>query len=71
MSTVDNSRLFVYAIIHGDVVIIIRLLVSIFGKLCSMLSRVDSNRVPHLGNSIDSNRVPHLGNSIAVDCPFK
>ena len=43
-------------IIHGNVVIIIRLLVSIFGKLCSMLS------------CIDSNRVPHLGNSIAVDC---
>ena len=43
-------------IIHGDVVIIIRLLVSIFGKLCSVLSRVDSNRVPHFVNSI------------AVDC---
>ena len=37
--------------------IIIRLLVSIFGKLCSMLSCIDSDRW-----------VSHLGNSIAVDC---
>ena len=57
-------------IIHGDfvipgVVIIIRLLVSIIGKLCSMLSRVDSNRVPHLGNSIAADCV--LSND-GTDC---
>ena len=34
---------FAYVIIHGDVVIIIRLLVSIIGKFCSRLSRGDNN----------------------------
>ena len=33
---------FVYVIIHCDVLIIIRLLVFIIGKLCSRLSRADS-----------------------------
>ena len=38
---IDGYLYFVYVIIHGDVVIIIRLL--FFGKLCSRLNRVDSN----------------------------
>ena len=44
MGTIDNVY-FVYVIIHGNVVIIIQLLVSIVRKLFSRLSRVDSNLV--------------------------
>ena len=40
---IRRVSLFVFVIIHCDVLIIIRLLVFIIGKLCSRLSRVDSN----------------------------
>ena len=42
---IRQVSLSVYVIIHCDVLIIIRLLVFIIGKLCSRLSRVDS-KVP-------------------------
>ena len=38
---IRRISLFVYVIIHCDVLIIIRLLVFIIGKICSRLSRVD------------------------------
>ena len=41
---IRRVSLFVYVIIHCNVLIIIRLLVFIIGKLCSRLSRVDSKR---------------------------
>ena len=40
--------LFVYVIIHYDVLIIIPSLVFIIGKLCARLSRVDSNQNSHM-----------------------
>ena len=49
---IDRYLYFVYVIFHGDVVIIILLLVSIIGKLCSRLSHIDSKapvkRTKHL-----------------------
>ena len=47
---ISGSIYFVYVIVHCDVLIIVRLLVSIIGKLCSRLIRVESNKLKLIPN---------------------